>query len=241
MIRRLNKNAHVAEIHGCVDRIVRIWGEYPALAKRAILSDIMQSLATENSVFLASINREKVVSGVKEYDDKRDEAIKNLSLAIDGMTVLPDVDKESALVLKKIFAKFGKKITALNRTAESTKIASLLQEFSSAEAVKALEALPQIKTMISALEAAEVALLDISATWCQPCKILAPVIDQLSDEFAGKVEFFNADAEENPQLAKKLRVMSIPNLVIMKEGKVVARQAGFQGAEELRAWLEANI
>ena len=155
MIRRLNKNAHVAEIHGCVDRIVRIWGEYPALAKRAILSDIMQSLATENSVFLASINREKVVSSVKEYDDKRDEAIKNLSLAIDGMTVLPDVDKESALVLKKIFAKFGKKITALNRTAESTKIASLLQEFSSAEAVKALEALPQIKTMISALEAAE--------------------------------------------------------------------------------------
>ncbi|MBQ3456536.1 MAG: thioredoxin family protein [Synergistaceae bacterium] len=93
----------------------------------------------------------------------------------------------------------------------------------------------------SALNAAKVALLDVSATWCGPCKMIAPVVEALSEEYTGRVEFFNADAEENPQLAKKLRVMSIPNLVIMKEGKVAARQAGFQGAEELRAWLEANI
>ena len=93
----------------------------------------------------------------------------------------------------------------------------------------------------SALVAAKVALLDVSATWCGPCKMIAPIVEELSEEFAGKVEFFNADAEENPGLAKKLRVMSIPNLVIMKEGKIVARQAGFQGAEELRAWLEANM
>ena len=93
----------------------------------------------------------------------------------------------------------------------------------------------------SELEAAKVALLDVSATWCGPCKMIAPVVEDLSEEYAGKVEFFNADAEENPGLARKLRVMSIPNLVIMKEGKVTARQVGFQGAEELRAWLEANI
>ena len=93
----------------------------------------------------------------------------------------------------------------------------------------------------SELESAKVALLDVSATWCGPCKMIAPVVEDLSEEYAGKVEFFNADAEENPGLARKLRVMSIPNLVIMKEGKVTARQVGFQGAEELRAWLEANI
>ncbi|MBQ7594361.1 MAG: thioredoxin [Synergistaceae bacterium] len=91
------------------------------------------------------------------------------------------------------------------------------------------------------LEAAKVALLDVSATWCGPCKMIAPVVEELSEEFAGRVEFFNADAEENPGLARKLRVMSIPNLMIMKEGKVTARQVGFQGAEELRAWVEANI
>lgn len=92
----------------------------------------------------------------------------------------------------------------------------------------------------SELEASKVALLDVSATWCGPCKMIAPVVEELSGEFEGRVEFFNADAEENPALAKKLRVMSIPNLMIMKEGKVVARQVGFQGAEELRAWIEAN-
>lgn len=91
------------------------------------------------------------------------------------------------------------------------------------------------------LYAAKVALLDVSATWCGPCKMIAPVVEELSEEFAGRVEFFNADADENPELAKSLRVMSIPNLIILKEGKAAARQAGFQSAPELRAWLEANI
>lgn len=93
----------------------------------------------------------------------------------------------------------------------------------------------------SELEAAKVALLDVSATWCGPCKMIAPVVEELSDEFAGKVEFFNADAEENPALAKKFRVMSIPNIMILKDGKVTARQVGFQSAPELKAWVEANI
>ena len=93
------------------------------------------------------------------------------------------------------------------------------------------------------LESAKVAFLDISATWCGPCKMIAPVVEELSEspDFAGRVEFFNADAEENPGLAKKLRVMSIPNLMILKEGKVTARNVGFQSAPDLKAWIEANI
>ena len=93
----------------------------------------------------------------------------------------------------------------------------------------------------SALNAAKVALLDVWATWCGPCKMIAPVVDALSEEFADRAEFFKADAEENPGLARKLRVMSIPNIVIMKEGKVTARHVGFQDAGELRAWFEANV
>lgn len=93
----------------------------------------------------------------------------------------------------------------------------------------------------SALNAAKVALLDVWATWCGPCKMIAPVVEALSEEYADRAEFFKADAEENPGLARKLRVMSIPNIVIMKEGKVTARHVGFQDAEELRAWFEANV
>lgn len=91
------------------------------------------------------------------------------------------------------------------------------------------------------LDAAEIALLDVSATWCGPCKIVAPIVEELSEEFSGRVEFFNADAEENPELAKKLKVMSIPNLMILKKGKVVSRQVGAQPAETLKEWIEKNI
>lgn len=91
------------------------------------------------------------------------------------------------------------------------------------------------------LDAAKVALLDVSATWCGPCKMIAPVVEELSEEFAGRVEFYNADADENPELTRKFRVMSIPNLMILKDGKVTARQVGFQSAEALRAWVEENV
>ena len=91
------------------------------------------------------------------------------------------------------------------------------------------------------LDAAKIALLDVWATWCGPCRAIAPVVEELSEEMNGQLEFFKADADENPELAKKLRVMSIPNIVIMKEGKVSARHVGFSGADELREWVKSNI
>ena len=94
---------------------------------------------------------------------------------------------------------------------------------------------------ISAVEAAKIALLDVWATWCGPCKMIAPVVEALSEEFADKVEFFKADAEENPALTKKLRVMSIPNIILFKDGKIADRHVGFQSAEELRTWFTDNI
>ena len=94
---------------------------------------------------------------------------------------------------------------------------------------------------ISEVEAAPIALLDVWATWCGPCKMIAPVVEALSEEFGDKVKFFKADAEENTMLTKKLRVMSIPNIVLFKDGKVVDRHVGFQSPEELREWFTSNI
>lgn len=94
---------------------------------------------------------------------------------------------------------------------------------------------------LSAVESAKIALLDVWATWCGPCKMIAPVVDALSEEFADKVEFFKADADENKALAKKLRVMSIPNVMLFKDGKIAARHVGFQSAEELREWFTSNL
>ena len=94
---------------------------------------------------------------------------------------------------------------------------------------------------LSAVEAAPVALLDVWATWCGPCKMIAPVVEALSEEYADKVAFFKADADENRGIVKKHRVMSIPNILLFKDGKVVARHVGFQTAEELREWFTSNL
>ena len=94
---------------------------------------------------------------------------------------------------------------------------------------------------LSQVEAAKVALLDVWATWCGPCKMIAPIVEELAEEFGDRVEFFKADADENPGITKKLRVMSIPNLVLFKDGKVANRHVGFQTPEELREWFTDNI
>lgn len=94
---------------------------------------------------------------------------------------------------------------------------------------------------LGAVEAAKVALLDVWATWCGPCKMIAPVVEALSEEYAGQVEFFKADADENRGIVKKFRVMSIPNILLFKDGQLVDRHVGFQSAEELRGWFTDNL
>lgn len=78
-----------------------------------------------------------------------------------------------------------------------------------------------------------VAVIDFSATWCGPCKMLAPVLDEVAEELADKMNFFNADVDENPSLAEKYNIMNIPALVIIKDGEKVDMQVGFQPKENL--------
>ena len=73
--------------------------------------------------------------------------------------------------------------------------------------------------------ASEVAVIDFSATWCGPCKMLAPVLEEVSEEYAGKVNFFNVDVDENPDLAMQYKIMNIPALVVLKKGEKVDTQA----------------
>ncbi len=74
-----------------------------------------------------------------------------------------------------------------------------------------------------------VAMVDFWAEWCGPCKMAAPVIDQLSDEYAGKVLIGKVDVDTQGELAQKFGVMSIPTVILFKDGVEVARQVGFAG------------
>ena len=68
------------------------------------------------------------------------------------------------------------------------------------------------------LESSEPVLVDFSAVWCQPCKMLDPVVKQLAGEWDGKVKVVKIDADENPNLVMQYRVMGIPTLLFMKGG-----------------------
>ena len=84
---------------------------------------------------------------------------------------------------------------------------------------------------------AKVAVVDFSATWCGPCKMLAPIMEELSEEMAGQVEFYNADTDENMDLALANKVTSIPALFLLRDGQIVDRMIGFQSKQALKDWI----
>lgn len=87
----------------------------------------------------------------------------------------------------------------------------------------------------------EYAVIDFSAEWCGPCRMLAPVLEELSDELDGKVDFFNADVDDNPELAGQCGISSIPALVFFKGGKPVGVSVGFKPKEMLRDTIAGEL
>lgn len=69
-------------------------------------------------------------------------------------------------------------------------------------------------------------LVDFWAEWCGPCKMIAPVLDEIADEQAGKLSIGKVNVDENPDLARRFEVMSIPTLIVFKDGEPVKRLVG---------------
>ncbi len=89
------------------------------------------------------------------------------------------------------------------------------------------------------VEKSKLAVVDFSATWCGPCKMLAPVFHELAEEMEG-VDFFNADVDENQELAGKYGIQGVPSVLIFKDGVQVDRSVGFQPKDRLRQFIEAQ-
>lgn len=84
-------------------------------------------------------------------------------------------------------------------------------------------------------------LLDLWAEWCGPCHMLAPTIDQLSTELAGRVTVAKLNIDENPATANRFGVRSIPTLLVLKQGKEVDRLVGVQPKQEILRRLEKTL
>lgn len=81
-------------------------------------------------------------------------------------------------------------------------------------------------------------LLDFWATWCGPCRMLAPVVEEIAKDFNGKAKVGKINVDEEPELASAFRVASIPTVVVMKNGKVVDTSVGYKPKEKIAEMLK---
>ncbi len=84
-------------------------------------------------------------------------------------------------------------------------------------------------------------VLDCTATWCGPCKVIAPFIDQLADAYAGRAKVVKLDIDANKALSKKLGIRSIPNVLIFKQGEQVESIVGRAPYEDFSAAVEKHL
>ena len=80
-------------------------------------------------------------------------------------------------------------------------------------------------------------LVDFHAPWCVYCKALSPILDQLAVEYDGKIDIYKVDVDQEPELARQYRVMSIPTFLVFKEGEVVKRDMGVMSKEEVEGLI----
>ncbi|EUP64348.1 TPA: thioredoxin [Staphylococcus aureus] len=86
-----------------------------------------------------------------------------------------------------------------------------------------------------------VQLVDFWATWCGPCKMIAPVLEELAADYEGKADILKLDVDENPSTAAKYEVMSIPTLIVFKDGQPVDKVVGVQPKENLAEVLDKHL
>ena len=84
-------------------------------------------------------------------------------------------------------------------------------------------------------------LVDFYATWCGPCKMLAPVLDEVAKRYEGRAKVVKVDIDESPELAQRFGVSAVPTLVLFKEGKVVQQVMGFQSPKQLSTLLDGVL
>jgi thioredoxin 1 len=91
------------------------------------------------------------------------------------------------------------------------------------------------------LKSAGPVVVDFWAEWCGPCRQIAPALEEIAGSLTGKVKIVKLNVDENPQTASKYGVMSIPTLMIFKNGTMASRQVGAAPKQKLEQWITATV
>ena len=84
-------------------------------------------------------------------------------------------------------------------------------------------------------------LIDFYATWCGPCKMMAPVLDQLKDQLGSKVRVLKIDVDKNQEVAEKFKIRGVPTFILFKSGEILWRQSGVIELNKLRSMIQSHI
>jgi thioredoxin 1 len=91
------------------------------------------------------------------------------------------------------------------------------------------------------LKASEPVVVDFWAEWCGPCRMIAPALEEIAGSMAGRIKVVKLNVDENPGTATKYGIMSIPTLMIFKNGQLASRQIGAVPKQKLEQWITAAV
>ncbi|CBK74068.1 thioredoxin [Butyrivibrio fibrisolvens 16/4] len=93
----------------------------------------------------------------------------------------------------------------------------------------------------NAMDKSGISVLDFNAVWCGPCKMLGPVLEEVSEEMADDAKFYSIDTDDNPDLAREYGIMNIPAIVVLKDGEKVDMNVGFVPKDTLKDFISKNL